>query len=78
MKDDWKNDFQSSFFMLIIIINDYPQNYPYEDESSNYHGQYIPPTASRQAPPVHEATGGHDIIMFEVILRIIIYFFIIL
>ena len=78
MKDDWKNDFQSSFFMLIIIINDYPQNYPYEDESSNYHGQYIPPTASRQAPPVHEATGGHAvaitayIIMFEVILRIII------
>ena len=75
MKDDWKNDFQSSFFMLIIIINDYPQNYPYEDESSNYHGQYIPPTASRQAPPVHEATGGHVtayIIMFEVILRIII------
>ena len=38
---------------------DYPQNHPYEDESSNYHGQYIPPTASRQAPPVHEATGGH-------------------
>ena len=36
MKDDWKNDFQSSFFMLIIIINDYPQNYPYEDESSNH------------------------------------------
>ena len=31
------------------------------DESSNYHGQYIPPTASRQAPPVHEATGGHAV-----------------
>ena len=41
--------------------NDYPQNYPYEDESSNCHGQYIPPTASRQAPPVHEATGGHAV-----------------
>ena len=24
-------------------------------------GQYIPPTASRQAPPVHEATGGHAV-----------------
>ena len=23
--------------------------------------QYIPPTASRQAPPVHEATGGHAV-----------------
>ena len=27
----------------------------------NCHGQYIPPTASRQAPPVHEATGGHAV-----------------
>ena len=43
------------------IFYDYPQNYPYEDESSNSHGQYIPPTASRQAPPVHEATGGHAV-----------------
>ena len=49
--------------------NDYPQNYPYEDESSNCHGQYIPPTASRQAPPVHEATLHTQ--SFGVILRII-------
>ena len=48
---------------------DYPQNHPYEDESSNYHGQYIPPTASRQAPPVHEATGGHVVITADTIIR---------
>ena len=56
--------------------NDYPQNYPYEDESSNCHGQYIPPTASRQAPPVHEAATlsvaiTAYTITFGAILRII-------
>ena len=88
MKDDWKNDFQSSFFMLIIIINDYPQNYPYEDESSNYHGQMkavittdsisLLPLRGRHLPFTRPRAATLSvaitayIIMFEVILRIII------
>ena len=74
MKDDWKNDFQSSFFMLIIIINDYPQNYPYKmkavitTDSISLRSRKMLLTFEcpqdiliNRSRPVHEATGGHAV-----------------